>query len=404
MANFLYANTHSIFDYTNGISKSIKLILENLVKLGNSVYVITGCTSFSEEGFNESIKAWDQANKQQFMYQKSGSIRFNQNGVNYSLIRTKFGPSLKLQIWEQEYIYREVIRILDTKEIEVCICWGSHLLEESIFKEAEHRKINTCYYLTNPNMKGKDNYLLKNANHIWTDSQATKKLYEDDLKSNFMVIPKFIEEPKEKMEEIKSSFLIKKCLFVNPTLYKGFEAFIEISNYFTKTKNDIRFICVDSRSQLKKSLTDLKITLNQLPSNIDIKAATKHTDKLFRGISILLLPSLWHESGSRLIYEAYSRGIPVIAFNTGGTSEMMNHFKEDIFSPPNIKLENGIIRVINWSPDSLCKRIQDLLKDKDLYDQYSKKIKKNYDDLNLASKCDQALKEITNLLIKNNQE
>ena len=64
----------------------------------------------------------------------------------------------------------------------------------------------------------------------------------------------------------------------------------------------------------------------------------------------------------------------------------------------------GLIRVINWSPDRLCKRIQYLLKDKDLYDQYSKKIKKYYDDLNLASKCDKALKEITNLLIKSNQE
>jgi glycosyltransferase involved in cell wall biosynthesis len=37
----------------------------------------------------------------------------------------------------------------------------------------------------------------------------------------------------------------------------------------------------------------------------------------------LLLPSLWHESGARVIAEAHINGIPVLASNTGGSAELV---------------------------------------------------------------------------------
>ena len=61
-----------------------------------------------------------------------------------------------------------------------------------------------------------------------------------------------------------------------------------------------------------------------IKSNLSISAAVDDIDDLFSNIRVLLLFSIWHESGSRLILEAYARGIPVIAFQTGGNSELKN--------------------------------------------------------------------------------
>ena len=37
----------------------------------------------------------------------------------------------------------------------------------------------------------------------------------------------------------------------------------------------------------------------------------------------VLLPSLWHESGARVIVEAQVNGIPVLASDTGGSAELI---------------------------------------------------------------------------------
>ena len=72
-----------------------------------------------------------------------------------------------------------------------------------------------------------------------------------------------------------------------------------------------------------------------------VKFSRKHAlriwtnlNNLFANIRVLLLLSIWHESGSRLILESYERGIPVIAFDTGGNSEIMKNYPEDIFEKP----------------------------------------------------------------------
>jgi glycosyltransferase involved in cell wall biosynthesis len=48
-------------------------------------------------------------------------------------------------------------------------------------------------------------------------------------------------------------------------------------------------------------------------------------EEAFRKIDILIVPSLWHDPLPRVIYEAYSYGIPVIASNRGGNSEIIDN-------------------------------------------------------------------------------
>ena len=83
--------------------------------------------------------------------------------------------------------------------------------------------------------------------------------------------------------------------------------------------------------------------------------------------SIILLLSIWHESGSRLILEGHKRGIPVLAFSTGGPPELMSYASQDLFDKP--KSES------HWNSSSLVNRIEKLLTDMKLYSDHSNMLK-----------------------------
>jgi glycosyltransferase involved in cell wall biosynthesis len=51
------------------------------------------------------------------------------------------------------------------------------------------------------------------------------------------------------------------------------------------------------------------------------------TLKALGSIDVLIVPSLWHEPLPRVIYEAYSEGIPVIASDRGGNPEIIDEGK-----------------------------------------------------------------------------
>ena len=87
MASYLYANATSLFDYSNGASKSLKLLFENLAKNGDSVFVVCGFTSNCRLAFNYNKNI---ATRLSNIYNVDSEniIRFKLNGVYYSLIKT----------------------------------------------------------------------------------------------------------------------------------------------------------------------------------------------------------------------------------------------------------------------------------------------------------------------------
>ncbi|WP_269615694.1 glycosyltransferase [Prochlorococcus marinus] len=380
MANFLYANAHSLFDYTNGGCKSIKLILEKLATMGHHVYSVTSSVSNGDEGFKHSINLF---NLEQISNDKADNriIRIVKNGVSHSLVKTYSKDRLLLNSREQEYIFREVQSIVSKKNIDIFIGWGNLLLEESIMKLVKHNNILLCAYLVNPSYKGKNTYLLEESDIVISDSKATIKLYKDEVKVPIIIIPKLIDPIVVDYSSLKFSNSRFTCLFVNPLIKKGLEAFIKIASCIEKKNLPIDFICINSNNSLFNELNKLCIPLDSLPKNIIFKDSVYDVDLLFKGVHLLLLPSLWHESGSRLIYEAYARGIPVMAFNTGGTPELIGKFHENVFESPKVYFDqNNILRIYNWDPNDFCKRISYIYKN---YNQYSCDIKIYYDGLDL---------------------
>jgi glycosyltransferase involved in cell wall biosynthesis len=102
--------------------------------------------------------------------------------------------------------------------------------------------------------------------------------------------------------------------FINPCAVKGLPIFLALARRFPQ----IPFAAVPSWGTTPDDLNQLR----QLP-NVHLLGPYDDIDLLLRQTRIMLVPSLWAEARSRVILEAMSRGIPVLASDVGGLREAM---------------------------------------------------------------------------------
>jgi glycosyltransferase involved in cell wall biosynthesis len=99
---------------------------------------------------------------------------------------------------------------------------------------------------------------------------------------------------------------------VNPCAVKGISIFLELAARFPGAE----FAAVPTWGTTAADLAALR----RLP-NITILPPVDDIDDLLRQTRVMLVPSLWAEARSRVILEAMSRGIPVMASDVGGLAE-----------------------------------------------------------------------------------
>ena len=362
MKNILYANPFSLFDYTSGSAKSIRLFLENCKGLGHNVYSICSMTSYSKAGFLNTIEI--------IKNNKGNSFIFK--GIQCKIIKSQNWDRRQLSWKEENIFFQETIKLMKNVKFDLIIGWGNLNLEESIFKEAKKLGTKICFYLVNPSYLNKNFYLKENADFIITDSFSTKKLYQEFIKKKIIVFPKCLEKKSPKSISINHS---KNCLMINPSINKGLEPLIIFAKNLEKSRKDISFWLVDGRNSIYKDLEYLGYSKNQIPENIVIFPACKEINKLYLNVQLVLLFSIWHESGSRVILESYSNGTPVLCFDVGGNKEFIKENNEDIFELPNLyKDANNRLRIKSWNYEDVLSRVLFLIDNNDYYDSYSELI------------------------------
>ena len=157
-------------------------------------------------------------------------------------------------------------------------------------------------------------------------------------------------------------------ILYKPYIKKGLQYGVELAYRFIQLNLKYKFVFVDATGRLKSELNKLNLPTINLPNNIEVKHGIPNADDLMADSSIILLLSIWHESGSRLILEGPKRGIPVLAFSTGG-NRIMSYASQDLFDKP--KSES------HWNSSSLVNRIEKLLTDVKLYSDHSNVLKEH---------------------------
>lgn len=101
---------------------------------------------------------------------------------------------------------------------------------------------------------------------------------------------------------------------INPCPGKGISLFLCLADRFP----DVAFAAVPTWGTRDEDRT----ALARKP-NVTILNPTDHIDVILRRTRVLLVPSLWADARPRVVLEALSRGVPVLASDVGGIPEAM---------------------------------------------------------------------------------
>lgn len=111
---------------------------------------------------------------------------------------------------------------------------------------------------------------------------------------------------------VLGSFENPYVTMVNPCAVKGISIFLELADRIPEAS----FAAIPTWGTTPEELAELEAR-----PNITIVPPVDNIDDLLRLTKILLVPSVWAEARSRLLMEAMSRGVPVIASDIGGIRE-----------------------------------------------------------------------------------
>lgn len=101
---------------------------------------------------------------------------------------------------------------------------------------------------------------------------------------------------------------------INPCAVKGVSIFLALTDRFP----EVQFAAVPTWGTTAEDLAALRAR-----TNVTVLPPAENIDTIYRQTRIAIVPSIWAEARSRVILEAMSRRIPVMASDVGGLAEAM---------------------------------------------------------------------------------
>lgn len=308
--SILYCVPASILDISSGAALSQRTLMMALAKKSFRAIALQATVFDSTHGGEHVMKAGE-------VHKDKPILRSNTNGVEHIIVRTKATRRGEMTCAEQETYLRRFREELKHRRPDMVFMWGGMLLEMTMMREAREAGIPVIFYLVNGGYKNKDTF--KYVSQVVTDTQATADLYKQRLGLDCKVIGKFIDPGLVKPKVPRRPDFIT---FINPSFEKGVSVFMPLARLAANECPEIKFLVVQSRGRWGNALHVLKFKPEDFPN---VKVIGHQTDMrpVYASTRALLLPSLWHESGARVIAEAQLNGIPILASNTGGSAELI---------------------------------------------------------------------------------
>jgi len=358
--SILFCCPGSILEITSGAALSLRAILESLAYKGFRAVALQATIFDSEQGGEHIMKAGKSQTDKPIW-------RSELNGVEHLIVKT--GSHVRrFMTCQEEETYVNLFRAeLAHRRPDMVFLWGGLVLERTIMREARDANIPVVFYLVNEGYRDKS--VFKDVSVIVTDTHATASLYKERHDFNCQVIGKFI-NPEEFVPKVprKPDFIT----FINPSFEKGVSVFMPLAKLASKVCPEVKFLVVQSRGRWPNAMQVLKFEPTDFP-NVAIIGHQTDMRPVYASTRALLLPSLWHESGARVIAEAQLNGIPILASNTGGSAELIGEGGKVFEVPEEARQKKGEVIVTEDDLMPWIEEIRKLWNDNDYYEALSAK-------------------------------
>ena len=314
-----FASANCLIDPSSGAARSVATFLSYLSRSGQECQTLTG--SIYDKPLTENPIENIRANGAVPVQSVRGELdmwRQDIGGVQHLIFPTLISSRSFVPARDELKIFRHALTYLDLKKPDVFMTYGNGLLERGLLREARDRGIATFFYLAHPGYK--EEGVFKDVDQVFTDTEATRALYDERFNFGAYAIGKFIIQPRLPSTPSPQVY----ATFINPAPEKGVTLFYRIAEIAEKALPELKFLVVESRSSLAQADERLSTGFSKL-SNIVRVGLQQDMGRVFGMTRILLMPSLWHESGGRAAIEALSLGIPVISTNHGGFPETLGN-------------------------------------------------------------------------------
>lgn len=304
-----FFSCNCLMDPASGAARSVRTILEMLAARGHEARAITGAMFDAPDKDTESLMLAGLG----FAPGAGGVSVLERDGVRHEAVSTGVLQVGKAKDAEFQHLAEAAMARLAAFAPDVVVSYGATKAEHIIRAQLSRRGVASVFYLANPSYKGVQPFA--DCDLVMTDSLATQAHYAEKLGLETVPIGKFI-HPIRRIEGETPRYVT----FINPSFHKGVTLFYRIAEMMRHQVPDAVFQVVESRATLRQIEVQTRLPFGRLP-NIRAIGAQADMARIYARTKVLLVPSLWHESGPRVGLEAMSLGIPVIGANHSGLRE-----------------------------------------------------------------------------------
>ena len=333
----LFSAANCLLDPSSGAAISVRTLLRLLAAAGvecrsltGSIYDRPASTSNTENLRDSGASPTDPGQPLNCLW------RSDDGDVTHLVVPLPRPQRARQSVQDEERMLQHADAVLQDYRPDVLMLYGGGHYERGLVRRARDRGIAIVFYLANPTYQRAEGFA--DVDQVFTDTAATRDLYRERLGLDAHAIGKFIEKPSLPETTEPARYVT----FVNASPEKGVTLFYRIAELARQVAPQMRFLVVESRATLDAAEKRTGMRFSAL-GNIRRIGLQRDMGAVFAATRVLLMPSLWHESGPRTPVEACSLGIPTVATDRGGLPEVLGEAGILIAPPPPLVANHWLI-------------------------------------------------------------